>query len=277
MKPRTRTRESLPTPPKGMDWEQDTKTMEWRLVSADKVGTADRPPPRVPSPPSGGVLVAAAAADSTTKGSTLEKAKSEDDASTSIPVPIISLDSIINEFDLQKDDESKLDDDWDLCSERLSLRSTSHSWGGGGAVTTASTNVPSAIRSGSIRSIASQEGAASSYSIPFRLQRTTSNSTIDSNDGILLGGLDYTEHIVLPTDTLQGICLAYQISATRLRQLNHFSGNNLMMAPKKLIVPFSKRAIRSGFVKVQDQDSKEYKLHAFLAELSRCQETDAIT
>mmetsp|Transcript_24714 Transcript_24714/g.25345 ORF Transcript_24714/g.25345 Transcript_24714/m.25345 type:complete len:232 (-) Transcript_24714:91-786(-) len=33
------------------------------------------------------------------------------------------------------------------------------------------------------------------------------------------------EHVILPTDTLQGICLRYRISAVSLRQYNNFSGS----------------------------------------------------
>lgn len=33
------------------------------------------------------------------------------------------------------------------------------------------------------------------------------------------------EHVILPSDTLQGICLRYRISAVTLRQYNKFSGN----------------------------------------------------
>ena len=79
-------------------------------------------------------------------------------------------------------------------------------------------------------------------------------------------GVDYLEHVVLPTDTFQGICLAYKVSATHLRQANHFSGTSLSLAPKRLLVPISKKALRSGYIRVQDTDAKEYKLHAFQAE-----------
>ena len=48
---------------------------------------------------------------------------------------------------------------------------------------------------------------------------------------------EYIEHIVLPTDTLQGICLAYKVSAMRLKKENGFSGNNLQLGPKKLRIP----------------------------------------
>jgi LysM repeat protein len=111
----------------------------------------------------------------------------------------------------------------------------------------------------------------------YQIQRTASNtSTIDSNadDGVLgpagLGvlGVDYVEHVVLPTDTLQGICLAYKISSTQLKMANHFSGSNLCLAPKRLVIPISKSAFRRGYLRVQDTDAKEYKLHAFLAEFA---------
>lgn len=129
--------------------------------------------------------------------------------------------------------------------------------------------VLSATKVGSVRSI--QSSSSTTLSVPFKLQRTHSSSTIDSADNALgpsgkgVLGVDYVEHVVLPSDTLQGICIAYKISPTRLRQANCFSGG-LPLAPKKLVIPISKKAMRSGFLRVQDTDAKEFKLHAFLAE-----------
>ena len=232
MQPRVRTRESLPTPPKGMDWEQDDETHEWRLVPASKNKAVSERPPRPPG-------------------------------CESVPVKMISVDT--SAYTASGGEEKLDDDEWDLCSEKNSVSS----FAAGAVVVT---------RSGSVRSITSHDNSASALSIPFKIQRTLSSSTIDSTDAdrvMGLPGIDYTEHIVLPSDTLQGICLAYKISATRLRQVNQFSGNSLTMAPKKLIVPFSMQAIRSGFVKVQDQDSREYKIHSFLAEFPLLKEPDA--
>lgn len=48
---------------------------------------------------------------------------------------------------------------------------------------------------------------------------------------------EYIEHIVQPTDTLQGICLAYKVSAMRLKKENSFTGNSLQFAPNKLLIP----------------------------------------
>jgi hypothetical protein len=116
--------------------------------------------------------------------------------------------------------------------------------------------------------------------LDIKIQRTTSSSPLDSTDNVLgpsgLGvlGVDYVEHVILPTDTFQGICLAYKINTTRLRQANRFSGSSLLLAPKKLIIPLSEKALRSGFI-MQDTDAKEYKLHAFLEEFADLSLTEA--
>ncbi|KAL3770910.1 hypothetical protein ACHAWU_003219 [Discostella pseudostelligera] len=91
-------------------------------------------------------------------------------------------------------------------------------------------------------------------------------------------GEAYIHHVVLPTDTLQGLCLAYKLSATRLRMENNFSGNSLQLAPKKLRIPnnvASRGGVNSSnhnnnkgmMIRVQDTTSKEYKLYAFVAEI----------
>ncbi len=138
-------------------------------------------------------------------------------------------------------------------------------------------------RAGSVRSITSLDQDScpqTTLSVPFKIQRTNSSSTIDSQDNALgpsgkgILGVDYVEHIVLPTDTLQGICIAYKVSASQLRRANHFSGT-LHSAPKKLLIPLSKQALRTGFIRVQDTDTKEYKLHYFQAEFSDISATEA--
>ena len=78
----------------------------------------------------------------------------------------------------------------------------------------------------------------------------------------------YIEHIVLPSDTLQGICLSYRISASKLRQVNRFTGNNnnsLLEAPKKLIIPLTQKNVAQG-IKQQDQNSEEYKTYYLICE-----------
>lgn len=73
---------------------------------------------------------------------------------------------------------------------------------------------------------------------------------------------EYFEHLVLPKDTFQGICITYKISATLLRQVNMFSGTNLKLAPTKLIIPVQKTLINAGKIRLQDKTSVEYKIHS---------------
>ncbi|KAL9178765.1 hypothetical protein ACHAXT_003896 [Thalassiosira profunda] len=84
----------------------------------------------------------------------------------------------------------------------------------------------------------------------------------------------YIEHVVLPTDTLQGLCLAYKTSVTKLRMANGFSGNTLQMAPKKLRIPNDK-APKGMMVRTQDKTSTEYKLYAFVAEMPEMEMVEA--
>jgi len=58
----------------------------------------------------------------------------------------------------------------------------------------------------------------------------------DSKEAGLVSEI-YIEHTVLPTDTLQGLCLKYKITPTKLRQINGFSGSNLHLAPAVLKIP----------------------------------------
>jgi len=84
----------------------------------------------------------------------------------------------------------------------------------------------------------------------------------------------YLEHIVLPTDTLQGLCLAYKVSATQLRMENNFSGNSLQMAPKKIKIPMN-GVTKGMMIKTQDKTSNEFKLYAFVAEIGSLTLTEA--
>lgn len=163
------------------------------------------------------------------------------------------------------------DNDWELLSTEERASRTSNG------------SFVACPRAGSVRSITSIDHESSSHtelSVPFKIQRTNSSSTLDSQDnaigpsgkGVL--GVDYVEHVVLPTDTLQGICIAYKVSATHLRRANHFSGT-LHSAPKKLVIPLSKEALRTGFIRVQDTDTKEYKLHYFQVEFPDINATEA--
>lgn len=108
--------------------------------------------------------------------------------------------------------------------------------------------------------------------------RTMSSSTLDSDDSYLRikddvsynqNDIELVEHIVLPSDTLQGICIQYRISATKLRQINIFSGSSLKLAPKRLLVPVPISNCHSSLdssIRLQDRTTKEYKLHKILSE-----------
>ena len=111
------------------------------------------------------------------------------------------------------------------------------------------------------------------------IQRVPSSSTIDSHenetsDSFVLGpsgkgilGVDYVEHVILPTDTLQGICIAYKVSPYNLKRANHFTGNTLECAPRrKLVIPLSKEAKSAGFIRNVNTDTKEYKLNYLLSQ-----------
>ncbi len=143
-------------------------------------------------------------------------------------------------------------------------------------------------RSGSTAILISFSGSMSnaSYSFPYR----SPSPSVLKNKFVLTesNGEAYIYHVVLPTDTLQGLCLAYKLSATRLRMENNFSGNSLQLAPKKLRIPNNvaksnklsslsskgEGGVGGGnnnnkgvMIRVQDTTSKEYKLYAFVAEI----------
>lgn len=61
-------------------------------------------------------------------------------------------------------------------------------------------------------------------------------------EGLLPEDCDFLQHKVEPTDTLQGICLRYGITPVTLRQVNKFSGSNLMLAPTILTIPLKRSA-----------------------------------
>ncbi|GFH52476.1 hypothetical protein CTEN210_08952 [Chaetoceros tenuissimus] len=80
------------------------------------------------------------------------------------------------------------------------------------------------------------------------------------------------QHIVQPTDTLQGLCLRYKISPVELRQFNRFSGNNLMLAPSTLIIPaeyYRDKNIPVPMPQVLTKDQLRSQLiHKFLAQFA---------
>ena len=68
------------------------------------------------------------------------------------------------------------------------------------------------------------------------------------------------EHTVMPSDTLQGICLRYRVSATEVRRVNYFSGNSIQFK-KTLYIPVSTE--HSPGPVAQPHDSKEVLVQKF--------------
>lgn len=186
---------------------------------------------------------------------------------------------------LEEEDITKLAEAWEIISEASS---------GGTTIIISKPGSVRSLPSGSAKlsaALASGISGGQQLSIPspFTLQRSLSNSTIASEDAasitmsgcyqsdIVYGipGVDYVEHVVMPTDTLQGVCLSYKVSATRLRQANQFSGNTLLLAPKKLIIPLSKNGLKNGAIRMQDRTTKEFKLQALMAEFTDLGSDDA--
>lgn len=85
----------------------------------------------------------------------------------------------------------------------------------------------------------------------------------------------YVEHIILPENTIQGICIQYKVSPVTLRQVNQFSGSTLLLAPKRLVIPL-KRSTHTG-VRLQDQTTDEYKIHKILVEYPALREEEVRT
>lgn len=65
------------------------------------------------------------------------------------------------------------------------------------------------------------------------------------------------EHVVMPTDTLQGICLRYRVTAVNLRRMNMFSGNNIQFK-KALLIP-----VEGGSYVQFQQNTEEVVLQKF--------------
>lgn len=85
--------------------------------------------------------------------------------------------------------------------------------------------------------------------------------------------VDYVVHTVLPSDTLAGLCLRYKVKATLLRQVNKFSGSNLLLAPSKLVIPLNEDTLH--LITVQDKTTRDYKLQSVVAEYPHLRQTEA--
>ena len=66
------------------------------------------------------------------------------------------------------------------------------------------------------------------------------------------------EHVILPQDTLQGLCLRYRVSAVELRRWNNFSGNNI-----KFLTSLKIPVEHNQPITIQDHDTPDVMLQRF--------------
>lgn len=78
------------------------------------------------------------------------------------------------------------------------------------------------------------------------------------------------KHVVLPEDTLAGLCVKYKITPLELRRANNFSGDNLQLAPPVLTIPQSATATAP-----QDTNSEAYKVQALRVQFPTLEEAHA--
>jgi hypothetical protein len=76
----------------------------------------------------------------------------------------------------------------------------------------------------------------STHEWKLQVENQDSSKVLEDEDSKSLDD-NFLWHIITPTDTFQGICLKYKVSATVLRRLNHFSGSNLALTPNPLRIP----------------------------------------
>lgn len=81
---------------------------------------------------------------------------------------------------------------------------------------------------------------------------------INSDDNVIvLDKHSIIHHTVMPSDTLIGICLQYNVSATVIRRMNMFSGNNIQ-AIKTLRIP-----VDPGVPIIFQRDSEDVLIQKF--------------
>lgn len=138
----------------------------------------------------------------------------------------------------EKDKESEKQQQQQNKSDEVSVKSTldtfslSESGSGPPTVSGISASSSSTISSSQLRKVDTIEKQGGGLS---RVPSVGTKGEGSSKDN------EIKYHWVEPDDSLRWICLKYKISANDLRLANNFSGSNLKLAPKKLIIPNSTR------------------------------------
>ncbi len=111
-----------------------------------------------------------------------------------------------------------------------------------------------------------------SVGIPVNIDLSTPTKRLPAN-------CDYLVHVVQSTDTFQGICLKYGITPLALRQVNKFSGSNLILAPKALVIPLSRKDYQAKLLQQNEDNGSnelESKINHFLLSFHRKQASTAL-
>ena len=104
-----------------------------------------------------------------------------------------------------------------------------------------------------------------SSAVPVSVQSATPIILSDKNKkNITRTGVLY--HDVGETDTFQGICLRYKVTPMELRRANKMLGNNLKLAPSKLVIPTTDDTCQKRRVM---EPTKEEKIVALVKEVSQ--------
>ena len=102
----------------------------------------------------------------------------------------------------------------------------------------------------------------------------TSSTFLGRNSALGVLGVDYLEHELRPTDTLNGLCLAYNVTPLKLRQANLVltsDNDTFVLAPKVLAIPIS-----DGFYsRARDTNSEHYKLYTLMNKCPKLSKKEA--
>ena len=75
----------------------------------------------------------------------------------------------------------------------------------------------------------------------FERQEISSSLRMVASEQVVVDEPTVIEHVLMPADTLAGITLKYNVSATELRQANNFSGNKINFGRTTLKIPLRRR------------------------------------
>ena len=99
----------------------------------------------------------------------------------------------------------------------------------------------------------------STHEWKLHVEKQDSSEVLEDDEGSKSLDDNFVWHTITPTDTFQGICLKYKVSAMALRRLNHFSGSNLGLVPNPLRIP---RSLKSASNALTEQSKDPCPIQA---------------